>query len=427
MAGTQQTQLTDSNTEMSTGPLFTVVEMIDGAIIISRGNIINRWPLRKRYTSFSTNEHLLKRGALIGHTPEETLFLIRYLKGKEDPVVGMVEYYALFGTTIIYISGNAVTTIDISTGEKKRVIESDEKIGPAKILVCEGSLLLVCRKAIHRLELKTSLYTKLRLKVSLNPSTAEAASLGDQVQLVVSCAKGNVYVFETKKMEIIRSMKYFGSSISAIGFWRPEPSILFVLTSAGELMDVDYLNNRILKKNKFPVDNCKTVVALKGKAMVFISESSVFIYSPYTNSISTVYRSHSPDQVSYISVIPDEEPSIVVVPKKTVREQAESLASSALTRSPAEIGVGPAEDSPNERPGRLNVEYSHKGEKIKESPGTSSPKRNTGLNSERENPASLYESFEKFKDSVYKMQADVLKEVFLLKKRLEKIEKSLSK
>ncbi|KAI5192241.1 hypothetical protein NEMIN01_1893 [Nematocida minor] len=434
MTGTQHKHSTDVHTEVDTSGLFTAVEVIDGAVVISKGSVTNKWPLRKRYISFATNQHLLKRGAFIGHTPEDTLFLVRYLKGREDALVGMVEYYSLFDTTIIYISGKTVTTIDISSGEKKTVLESDERIGDAKILMCCGSMLLVCKKAIHRLEMATSLYTKLRLKVTLDPRTAEASKLGEQIQLVVSCIKGNVYVFETKKMEIIRSMKYFGAPISAIGFWKPEPSILFVLTCAGELLDVDYQNNRVLKRNNFPLDNYRAVVALKGKAMVFISSSKIVIYSPYTNSISTVYRTQDPGKHSFIAAIPDEPAILPESPKnppekRKTEEGAESLEEGAL---PADVpGSAMQENSEKiivERPVRLDVEYSQKKTKLSED----SPEHLLGQVQNKtatpcKKPADIYESFEKFKDSVYQIHKEVLKEVFQLKKRLDKIERSLSK
>ncbi|KAH9385233.1 uncharacterized protein NEMAJ01_0129 [Nematocida major] len=446
MEGIQHRQPTDANLhkEIEKSILFTVVEIIENGVIISKGNATNRWPLRKRYISFATNEHLLKRGAFIGLTPEGTLFLVRYLKGREDALVGMVEYYALFDTTIVYISGKVVTTIDICTGEKKMVIENDENIGIAKVLLCGGSLLLVCRKAIHRLEIKTSLYTKLRLKVSLDANTAEAVFIDNQVQLVVSCRKGNVYVFETKKMEIIKSMKYFGSPICTVGFWRPEPSILFVLTTAGDLMDVDYLNNRILKTNKFPIDDYRSVVALKGKAMIFISSNSLTVYSPHTNSINTVYRSHSQGEHSYICVVPDEGipipvPMHMLGPVLTQNNAPNHMMEAdpipyeyICTETKLEPSMhnraSEAHDKIHaERPVRLDVEYSQRMACSNEAAGAYAQAKGEPPKPGMRRAADLHESFENFKDSVYKMQTDVLKEVFLLKKRLEKIERALSK
>lgn len=413
MAGTQSRQASNVNTEINTAGLFTVVEVANDNVIITKGSQVNKWPLRKRYVSFSTNIHLLKRSAFIGYSPDSTLFLVRYTKGREDALVGSVEHYALFDTTIIYITGHYVMSIDISTGDRKIMLENDEKIGPAKILICSGSLLLVSTKIIHRLELSTNMYTKLRLKVTLDPLTAESAKVGEHVELVVSCVKGNLYAFETKTMEIVRRMKYFESPVSAIGFWKPEPSILFILTKAGELIDVDYLNNRIFKKNDFPTGNYTRVIPIKGKAMIFIDGKQVIIYSPYTNTIKTIYKSEEEGEFGYIAVVPEENSPPVFPEKKTKLEGKDEC----LQNSP---------DNPKKEKRDAESDlHSLKRQKLSEEENEHEKAKSEA--GEGRSPLEIYESFENFKDSVYKVQADILKEVFLLKKRLDEIERALTK
>ncbi|EIJ87900.1 hypothetical protein NEQG_01972 [Nematocida parisii ERTm3] len=283
----------------------TIMEVLNGAVLICKGYSQNKWVLHKKYKSFAVNEHLFKRGAFIGYTEEESLCLVRYVKGREDTIISQVESYAIFGTVIFYILGKTVIKIDITTGDKKVLIDNNENIGISKILLCESTLLIISDKVIHKLEVNTNIYTKLRLKVSLDHKTGEVVKLKDKIHLVVSCMKGNVYVFDSHKMEIIRSMKYFGARINAIGFWHPESTVLFILTVAGELLDVDYLNNRVLKRHSFPVDDYTRAVSINGKSIAFISTSKITVYSPYNSSIRTIYRScmEGRSDYSYISII----------------------------------------------------------------------------------------------------------------------------
>ncbi|KAI5161991.1 hypothetical protein NEAUS03_1864 [Nematocida ausubeli] len=439
MEGIRQDQINASlNQEGPMHGAFAILEVHAGWVFVSKGSTTNKWPLQKQYKSFTTNAHLLKRGAFIGHTYENTLYLVRYLKGKEDPLVGTIESYALFDASIFYIAGKTVTAIDISTGEKKVVIENDEIIGTAQILLCENTLLLISEKIIYRLELNTSAYTKLRLRVTLDPNTAKVSKLKGQIQLVVSCEKGNVYIFEATKMEIVRSMKYFGAPISTIGFWHPEPALLFVLTTAGELMDVDCLNNRVIKKHAFPIDDYRRVVPLKGMGMAFISSNKITMYSPYTNSIRTIYRSRANGSVSFISLIVLDD-----VPREKVLSEMKMSEGKGMGYKAADYIMAngnfptfekkgtpgekePTEKIPVERPIRLDVEYS-KNCNIHDGSDGKNVSANDRYLEYAQDMFYMHKSFERFKESVHKIHADVLKEVFQMKKRLDKIEESLLK
>ncbi|OAG31277.1 hypothetical protein NEIG_02362 [Nematocida sp. ERTm5] len=409
----------------------TIMEVLNGGVLICKGYSQNKWVLHKKYKSFAVNEHLFKRGAFIGYTEEESLCLVRYVKGREDTIISQVESYAIFGTVIFYILRNTVIKIDITTGDKKVLIDNNENIGISKILLCENTLLIISDKVIHKLEVNTNIYTKLRLKVSLDHKTAEVVKLKDKIHLVISCMKGNVYVFDSHKMEIIRSMKYFGSRINAIGFWQPEPTVLFILTMAGELLDVDYLNNRVLKRHSFPVDDYNRAVCINGKSIAFISSSKITVYSPHNNSIRTIYRScmEGHKDSSYISIITtsinndyDKRPLNIQISgnitdfknnQTHIPEISKNMTSSSIPQYNPES--------------RINPEYTHKIISTQNNTITSTQNNNQNVLRNPQYTDNLYKEFEIFKESVHRIQSEVLKEVFLMKKRLDKIEESLSK
>ncbi|KAI5187731.1 hypothetical protein NEHOM01_2328 [Nematocida homosporus] len=423
--------------------IFAQLELQDFDLHITLNGKISRYLLRNKYIKLQSNEHLLKRGVLIGHSVDSVLFVVRILQGREDRIIGPVSEFCLFDTTVVYVSGHTVSTIDICTAEKKSVIECDEPIEHANILICQQTLVVVCQKVLHRLDLTTNLYTKVRLKIDINVHSACVVPFEQSKHITVSCLKGNIYVFDARKMEMIKSMKSFGHSICAITFWKPTPSVLFVLTDNNELIDIDYLNNRLLKRTVLLGPKYTACQPLKNGQVVLFSSTNVLLYSPTTGTLSHVYTSKNSSATTrspaQIYIIPDISSHLTLEPKPTHPPPPIHPNPNPNSNSNQPTHHNPNHHNPSHHNPINSHPYMHTINPTLAPPppyATAPPPQHrqgsfphdphqaTKTGAEIDH---LYKSFESFKDSVYKMQTDVLREVFLLKKKLEEIEKTLAK
>lgn len=405
---------------------FCILEIKERDLTVRMGNKVAKYLLQNIYTALHTNEHFLAKGAFIGKTEDGILFLVRYRQKKEDPIVGGVNDFFLFDTTIVYASGRFVSTIDVTNAEKKVVIECEEPLSKAKILVNRNTLVVVCEKALHRLDMYTNLYTKVRLKVQIETSSACIASFEKSLHVAVSCTKGNIYVFDTEKMEMVKSMKSFGFSVTTMGFWLPSSTVLFLVTENNELFDIDYINNRLLKRSSLPGNLFTNCSALMDTSIIFYSNTEIATYSPKNGTFKTIYKIDPARKTTYIHIVPN------ITKIQELPDNLEPISGPQKEHGYSQRRFSPAEISGNRYekdaaiPGEVHNPFQNNSttswmSNINEKDMVQHPIQS---NADLDN---LYRSFESFKDSVYKMQTDVLREVFLLKRKLEEIEKSLTR
>ncbi|OAG28804.1 hypothetical protein NEDG_00943 [Nematocida displodere] len=383
-----------------------ILEVSGNSVTIIYGETTTKHLLRNAYVSAKTNEHLLKRGAFIGITSDSTLYLVRYLQKREDPIISGVDQFGLVDTTVIYTSGHCVSSIDISNGDKKVMIECEDLLDDCCVLISNTVLIVVCEKNIHRLDLANNLYTKLRLKVDIAVKSSGIMQFAhlpvpnqpttSSIHVGITCSKGNIYIFDTEKMEMVKSMKSFGVAIHALSFCvESSHPILYAITETKELIEIDYLNNRLLRRIELPPHRYTKATTVSSSSLVVFSDEMVVYYNGDTHTWTRLYNA------------PSSRPSgacIYIVPTPS-----SALSTSSDLVQPKHI------DQPALHP-------EPKLEMLQIQPDTGHPRPTPPSASEID---TLYKSFESFKDSVYKVQSDVLREVFHLKKRLEEIERDL--
>ncbi|KAI5180176.1 hypothetical protein NEOKW01_0505 [Nematocida sp. AWRm80] len=440
-----------------------IIELANKEMCVHRNNLSNRYTLGNQYIQISTNDHLLKRGTIIGKSTENVLYLVRYIQQKEDPIVSGVEYFTLYDTTIVYTSGNLVCTIDLSNGVKNTVLEAEEPINECRLLYYNDIIMVACLKTVHRLDLVNSQYTKVRLKVPLNVNASTMAEINGAVHLLVTCKKGNIYAFESTKMEMIKSLKSFGCAITAIGFWRQRPSTLFIATTEKEIIEVDYLQSRLLKKTKIHSEMLTECVVPNNSSVLFSSNSEVLIYIPHISSVVSMYSTVIHKSAQLLISFPDKR-------EKEWESKTAQNSGGATEVSHQPITVDPSEAKTTIkdaliRPRSINIQASTPPHMLQPSanqenilpkpsvintysdkpPTQNNPSSDGNITVDRSQPSSfvlpgstpetqmnmtpieLCKSFESFKDSIYKVQTEIFKEIFYLKKKIEEIERYISK
>ncbi|KAI5171600.1 hypothetical protein NEFER03_0922 [Nematocida sp. LUAm3] len=398
--------------------------------------------LRNVYTSIHTNKQLLERNAFVGQTEEGSLFLVKYQQKKEDLILSGTEAFVLYNTTIAYTSGKLLSTIDISTGDKKVVVESDVGFSKCKLLVANEILVIICTKTIHRLNLSTHLYTKVRLKVDIDIGSACIVGGEKWIHVAVSCTKGNVYLFEAQKMEMFKSMKSFGCQIYSMCIPHKKETILVALLASNEIVEIDYQSNRLLKRSALPMDSCKSILFLEEDALAVFSSTQIGMYS--SHGFRGIHNIAHPNSLVYM--IPEapeffvkegsqihfssEEEKEVYSPPQKPPVFTNVPASKHVLSSSAHAGP-PHGSTPHQFKGGMPSEIKRVQDTNNAPPrfpyntmGKASP--SFLQEKDHKQKEDIFEFLQAFKDSVYTMQSELLREVFVIRKRLDEIEKHLT-
>lgn len=407
---------------------YCIVEVQGKTITVVKGSEKVQHTFRNAYISVQTNDYLLKSQALIAQASNASLYLLRTAGPREDLLALDVRAFAILHAYVVFVEGSYVHSIDLRNGSKKTLIESEEKIDAQCLLLAQNKLVAVEKKSIHVLCTQTNKYTKVKVKVEIDKAAVPSdhhlnpgAPSSDPL-LAFTCVDGNVYVFDLQKMSVVKSMKGFGSRATNLGFSQTASFLLYLVTEAGQLAEIDYSSNKIHYRQG-PGSSVTSSAPTGTGSVLFSTSTHAYEFNRDSEECQAIYKGKG----GSITVIPLPRPqkspgkrhpipetgsqkSEAPNPERQTNENAPEKSGSEdpaadLSRSSAASATPHSSLSPRVPP--------HPSSFPDLSPG--------------DHEESIYSAFNTFKDSVYELQREILSEIFQLKRKIEEMEKRIHK
>lgn len=362
------------------------------------------WRLAHAYTEVSTTASMLEKGVVVGKTREGTLHLIRLSAGTEEEVAGGTLAFATSGLSVVYASGRGLRLYDFSRGEELELIPASEISCVAeemRILSSGHVIVFLNGRVIHTYDTASNVHMRIKMKIRISKEAAgiSAAEAGGPGFIGISCDKGNVYLLDTRTLKLVKSMKNLGGPVVALGFWPAEGEGLLMITDNNDAIHVDYKQNKAIRKVRIEGYKITGACLIDNEKAVLLSSSGWLVSLDYgTGKVSPMWQLSSP-------CAPASGKFCVVESRRAC--------------APSEEGAD--ENVPgNISPSPTSAQDPGAGPSCKE-PALSAAKGGALKRDEGEAHA-VTKAFDAFKDSMYKMQAETFRELFVLKKRVEELE-----
>jgi hypothetical protein len=371
------------------GSMDILLEVEERRIRVRRGGgEENMYRVRNKYVEIRTSTEMMRRDMVFGRASDGQIYLIRLAAGREEAVAEGQSGFTVNGERAIFLAAG-LKVFEASSGMRFELIPSSEIIdeNEAKILSSGDMVILIDGVLIHSYHLRENTHFRMRMKIKMKK---DLASISDEQIVGISCEKGDVYLLDAEKMRLVKSMRNFGSAITSLAFW-PGGQGLLLATARSEVISVDFKENKAVRKVHVEYPDARILSTYEDKA-VLVSGDRILFLSCGTGEIVQRWTLSSQTFLVVFSTF------------KEHPEESSRRAFAVSEKSSAEESV--VDENVCNRTGE---------EKASE----------TNLSADR--TLELIHSFEQLKDQVHSMADQLFREMFVMKKRVEQIEKHLYK
>lgn len=351
-----------------------LIELQGPSTILVRENGGVAWMcnLKEEYLEVYGTECTIENGLIIGRSVGGSIFFIHIRTKEEVKTVENVLCAAVDGPHLLFTTSTSSCLYNTATGENTALPFH------CKNLLIKGEIVAGTDGVnVYSYSVATKSHLKIRMKSLLNASLFSLSHTPDFEReiMAVSSEQGNIYVISPHEKKILKSLKPLDLSLKII-VPMPADALLLLVNQKNEVIFLNYSLPRVTKRTPLKMGSpVRALEARNGRVVFHCSEGFL-----------TVFNIHTLEETKTWSLISS------TISFFTIRSNPSS-------------------------------------ERRKENISNNIPSTKASTAREKEaDPASslsLSHTLESLKDFIYTSQSEVRRELFILKKKVQKIEDAL--